>query len=101
MTEEALSKPGDALRCSQVSSRNLVEASAYKRRQTRRFTVTTIAAISTVAPSSRRKLPLSVAWLITAPRPTAENVCPRNRKYSATMLAFHAPPEAVTNLVIR
>jgi len=39
--------------------------------------------------------------LMTAPRPVMLNVCPRNRKYSATILAFHAPPDAVTNPVTR
>jgi hypothetical protein len=56
--------------------------------------VTTIAAMTKVAASSTRKLPLSVAPLITVPRPVVENICPRKRKYSATMLAFHAPQVA-------
>ena len=30
-----------------------------------------------------------------------KNVCPPKWKYSATMLAFHAPPEAVIKPVIR
>ena len=63
--------------------------------------VTTIAAKKIVAARSRRKFPLSVAWLITAPSPIVEKVCPRKWKYSATMLAFHAPPEAVTSPVIK
>ena len=38
-----------------------------------------------------------MARLITAPSPTVECVFPRILEYSATMLAFHAPPGAVTN----
>src|SRR5271169_2395151 len=85
----------------QLSSLNLVAASAYKGRQSRRLMVTTITAITTVAASSTRKLPLSVAWLITAPSPVVEKVRFWNRKYSATMLAFQAPPDAVTKPVIK
>jgi hypothetical protein len=40
-----------------VSSRNLVSANPYSLRQTRRFMVTTVAAIIMVAASSRSKLP--------------------------------------------
>lgn len=85
----------------QVSSEYRVAASAYRRRHNRRFIVTTSAAITRVADSSSRKLPLSVAELITAPSPTVERTLPLKWKYSATMLAFHAPPDAVTNPVIR
>ena len=63
--------------------------------------VTTMAAIAKVAPRSTGKFPLSVARLITAPSPVMDYVLPWNRKYSATMLAFHAPPEAVTKPVIK
>jgi len=63
--------------------------------------VTTIAAITRVAPRRTGKLPLSVARLITAPSPVMEYVLPWKRKYSATMLAFQAPPEAVTKPVIK
>ena len=63
--------------------------------------VTTIALMTIVAPSSTGKFPASVARLITAPSPVIEKVLFRNRKYSAMMLAFHAPPEAVTKPVIR
>ena len=44
---------------------------------------------------------VSVAWLMVAPSPVTENVCPLRWKYSATMLAFQAPPDAVTNPVTR
>ena len=54
-----------------------------------------------VAASRTRKFPVSVAWLITAPSPTVDRVLPRKWKYSATMLAFQAPPDAVMNPVIR
>jgi hypothetical protein len=62
---------------------------------------TTIIAITTVAANNRRKLPPSVAWLMIAPNPVVEMVWPRKWKYSARMLAFHAPPDAVTSPVIR
>ena len=82
------------------SSLYFVDARAYSRFHRRRFMVTTIAAITTVAPIRTGKLPVSVAWLMIAPNPIVEKVCPRKWKYSATMLAFHAPPDAVTNPVI-
>ena len=63
--------------------------------------VTTIALMTIVAPSSIGKSPASVARLMMAPSPVIENVCPRKRKYSAMMLAFQAPPEAVTKPVIK
>jgi len=63
--------------------------------------VTTKALMTTVAASNTGKFAASVARLITAPSPVSEKVCPRKRKYSAMMLAFQAPPEAVTNPVIR
>ncbi len=53
-----------------------VDASPYILRQNSRFTVTTNAAITTVAPNSTAKLPASVARLITAPSPTVEYVVP-------------------------
>ena len=43
----------------------------------------------------------SAATLICAPRPGALRTVPRNVTYSATMLAFHAPPAAVTQPVTR
>jgi hypothetical protein len=45
----------------QLSSLNLVEARVYSLRQTSRFMVTTIADMTTVAPTSTGKFPLSVA----------------------------------------
>jgi hypothetical protein len=74
---------------------------ARSRRQSRRLIVTTSAAMSSVLASSIGKFPVSVARLIDAPRPVIVNVCPWKRKYSATMLAFQAPPDAVTNPVIK
>jgi hypothetical protein len=56
------------------SSLYLVDAGAYRRRQTRRFTVTTIALITIVAPRRTWKFPASVARLITAPSPVIEYV---------------------------
>jgi hypothetical protein len=58
------------------SSLYFVEANPYSGRHTSRLIVTTIAASTTVAASSNRKFPSSVALLITAPRPTVENVLP-------------------------
>ena len=52
------------------SSLYRVDASPYILRQNKRLTVTTVAAITTVAPNSTAKLPASVARLITAPKPT-------------------------------
>ena len=63
--------------------------------------VTTMAAIRIVAPISTRKFPVSVALLITDPRPVTVYVWPLKRKYSAMMLAFQAPPDAVTKPVTR
>ena len=80
---------------------NRPDANAYNRRQSSRLTVTTIEAITIVAASSVGKFPVSVARLITAPNPVVVKVCPWKWKYSATILAFHAPPEAVTKPVIR
>src|SRR5581483_9507659 len=62
---------------------------------------TTTAAITIVEAISRLKFPESVARLIVAPRPTVENICPLKWKYSAMMLTFQAPPDAVTRPVIR
>ena len=62
---------------SYVSSLYRVEASPYNRRHTSRLNVTTIAAMTTVAPSKVAKSPLSVARLISAPSPVVEMVCPR------------------------
>lgn len=56
------------------SSLNLVDAKVYSRLQIRRFMVTTIALMTTVAPSSTGKFPASVARLITAPSPVIEKV---------------------------
>src|ERR1700735_940540 len=47
------------------------------------------------------KFPASVAELISAPSPNADSTCPLRWKYSAIMLAFQAPPEAVTRPVTR
>src|SRR5664279_6120101 len=63
--------------------------------------VTTIDAMTIVAASRAGKFPVSVARLMTAPSPVVVKVCPWKWKYSATILAFHAPPEAVTKPVIR
>ena len=57
--------------------------------------------ITTVESNSRSKRPASVALLICAPNPCAVNVCPFRWKYSATILAFQAPPEAVIRPVVR
>ena len=76
MEQEASDFAQNADAALQVSSLNFVDARPYSRRQTRRFRVTTIAAMQMVAASSTRKFPVSVAWLITAPSPTVDNVCP-------------------------
>src|SRR5581483_9587211 len=86
---------------SYASNLNRVSARRYIGRHTMRLTVTTIAAMRIVAASSKGKFPASVAWLIVAPSPMVEIVSPFRWKYSATMLAFHAPPAAVTKPVTR
>ena len=63
--------------------------------------MTTIAAIKIVAAISTREFPESAALLITEPSPVTVYVWPLKRKYSAMMLAFQAPPDAVTNPVIK
>src|ERR1039458_2162027 len=80
---------------------NRPDANVYNRRQSSRFTVTTIDAMTIVAASRAGKFPVSVARLMTAPNPVVVMVCPWKWKYSATILVFHAPPEAVTKPVIR
>ena len=71
----------------------------YSLFQTRRLNKTTIADIVKIAPASKEKSVLSAAKLMTDPRPLAVKVLPLNITYSATMLAFHAPPAAVTQPV--
>src|SRR3984885_5361361 len=66
-----------------------------------RFTDTTKVAITIVDRRRTAKFPASVAELISAPSPKVDSTCPLKWKYSATMLAFQAPPEAVTRPVIR
>src|ERR1700733_5129107 len=66
-----------------------------------RFTDTTKVAITIVDRRRTAKFPASVAELISAPSPNVESTCPLKWKYSATMLAFQAPPDAVTKPVIR
>src|ERR1019366_3677044 len=80
---------------------NRPDDNAYNRRQNSRLMVTTIEAITMVAASSVGKFPASVAPLMTAPNPVVVMVWPWKWKYSATILAFHAPPDAVTKPVIR
>src|ERR1017187_6014974 len=86
---------------SHPSRRNRVSASRYSRRHTSRFVVTTISEIRIVPSRMIGNCPFAVAALICSPRPSVVSVLPLSVKYSAKMLAFHAPPEAVTIPVIR
>src|SRR5262249_57276125 len=71
------------------------------RRQTVRLKVTTTTAITKVLAASRGKLACSVAVLIWAPSLHVRKTSPRKVTYSDTMLAFQAPPAAVTHPVTR
>jgi len=62
---------------------------------------TTIAYMVATEAAKRGRSAFSAATLICAPRPGALSTVPRNVTYSATMLAFHAPPAAVTQPVTR
>src|SRR6476660_3979960 len=62
---------------------------------------TTNPAIVTTAAQSNGKFPWLVAWLMVEPRPNARNVLPLICTYSLTMVAFQAPPAAVTSPVTR
>jgi len=70
---------------------NRPDANVYNRRHRSRLTVTTIDAMTIVAASSAGKFAVSVARLMTAPNPVVVMVCRWKWKYSATILAFHAP----------
>ena len=66
-----------------------------------RLNITTTTDITrTLAASSGKSAP-SAAALICAPRPWVSSTWPLKVTYSATMLAFHAPPAAVTQPVTR
>src|SRR5215469_17928518 len=84
-----------------VSSLKRVDANRYMRRHTNRLISTTTVAIINVAASNTWKCPESLAWLIVLPNPGASITLPWKWKYSAMMLAFHAPPDAVTNPVTK
>ena len=49
----------------------------------------------------RGKLALAAATLMSEPRPRVVRTWPLYARYSATILAFHAPPAAVTQPVTR
>src|SRR6266511_1968739 len=63
--------------------------------------VTTLPIIARVAASSNGYVPDEVAWAMREPTPVTYRGCPAKSEYSATMLAFQAPPLAVTAPVIR
>jgi len=60
----------------QVSSLKRVDASRYRRRNTRRFVSTTMVAMISVEASSTSKRPESLAPLMVLPRPGAETMWP-------------------------
>ena len=68
---------------------------------TSRLIITTIIAMIRVEARSKSKRPASLALLIVLPNPGASTIFPWKWKYSATILAFHAPPDAVTIPVTR
>src|SRR4051794_3236052 len=70
--------------------------SRNSRCQTRRLNNTTTSDITTTPAASSLKFLFLAAWLITAPSPQACSVSCLYVTYSARMLAFHAPPAAVT-----
>src|SRR5208337_5565701 len=73
----------------------------WQRRQTDRLKITTMSAITHTLAARRGKSATSAARLICAPRPTVASVSPRKLTASETMLAFQAPPAAVTQPVTR
>jgi len=62
---------------------------------------TTTAAMRSVAASSTENWPALAAPAMAAPSPTVLVVLPLNCTNSETMLAFHAPPLAVSSPVTR
>src|SRR4029077_8985699 len=69
--------------------------------QKTRLMVTTVSAMTTTAAARAPNLASLVTRLIRAPRPKASYVFPPCWTYSATMLAFHAPPAEVIHPVTR
>jgi len=63
--------------------------------------LTTMSEIRMVASNRMEKRPLSVAEVISAPRPMVWRVSPFRWLYSAMTEAFQAPPEAVIMPVMR
>ena len=82
-------------------SENLVSASTLRRSQTKRLKATTTANITTTLAESSGKFAAAAASLICAPRPQVASAFPLKVTYSETMLAFQAPPAAVTQPVTR
>src|SRR5437016_7938057 len=92
---------GDFKCCGHLLSENLSSARAYNRRHTVRLNATTISAIRITLAARDGKSARSAAMLICAPSPLVLSTWPLNVTNSATMLAFHAPPAAVTHPVTR
>ncbi len=60
-----------------------------------------MSAIVATAAASTARSPPAAAVLIRAPSPVVDSTWPRKATYSDTMLAFQAPPAAVTHPVTR
>src|SRR5450756_403026 len=78
-----------------------VLATEYSLRHTKRLMSTTVSDMMRIAAASSANLAPNAAPLMTDPIPCALRVSPRNVTISATMLAFQAPPVAVTQPVTR
>src|ERR1700733_687311 len=76
-------------------------AISYSRRHTVRLNSTTTAAITSMLAANKGKFLAVDTALILLPRPPASRTWPLYFTISATMLAFHAPPAAVTQPVTK
>lgn len=76
-----------------------MDARLYSLVQTMRLIATTIAAIKIVAGSSTRKLPLSVALLITAPSPVVVVIDQGSRqdRFYGSQAPYRIDPEILPN----
>ena len=69
--------------------------------QTVRLKSITVTTMTVRLAARSSKSGLDAAILIVDPKPRVMSVSPLKATYSATMLAFHAPPAAVTQPVTR
>src|SRR5262249_50708815 len=76
-------------------NRYFVPANSYSGRHTSRFNPTTKMLMSPTPRTMRGQSPFAVASEMYAPSPSARRLVLPQETNSETMLAFHAPPEAV------